>query len=872
MLISLTASPLQAENNYEEKRVYYAQFVNLHPPQIDGLADDPAWEAAEWAGDFIQRQPYEGYPPSQQTVFKVLYDAKNLYVLIRAYDTEPEKIERRVTRRDIFSGDMVEINIDSYYDHRTAFSFTINAAGSKGDELISNDGANWDTNWDPVWFGKVSIDSLGWIAEIRIPFSQLRFSKSEVQVWGFQVMRHYFRNEERSFWQPIPRKAGGWVSYFGELRGIRNIGQPRRIELLPYTVTDMKRFEREAGNPFRDGQTERLSTGLNVKLGLSSDFTLDMSINPDFGQVEADPSEINLSAFETFFSEKRPFFIEGQNIFEFPLMLGDGPFSNDRLFYTRRIGRPPRYTPSVEANAFLDMPATTSIAVATKLSGKTSSGLSIGVLDALTREEYAHIATHDSRYKEAVDPATNYLLGRLQKDFDKGNTSIGGMVTATHRKIDSEQLRFLNTAAYSSGFDFRHQWDDKTYLIDFRLSFSHIRGHEEAIQAAQLSSARYFQRPDADYVDYDPQRTSLSGHGGFLSFARGGNSALQFSVGTMWRSPGLELNDMGFLRQADRIMQWVWAGYRVTDPVSVFRRIFVNFNQWMGWDFGGNMNFSGGNINANAQLTNFWSLGGGIGYEFDGLSTTLLRGGPAIKTPGQLNYWMFLSTDQRKPLSLRFSSSTVVSRHHSGRFRSFNTALSYRPSNALSFRINAFLNTNRDVLQYLAEASMDGSLRYLFGEIDQKTLGLTVRINLSLTPSLSIQYYGQPFISAGSYNHFKWITAPKADRFADRFVVFSEEELIFNAREALFEVDEDSDGESEYSFEKPDFNFRQFRSNLIFRWEYFPGSTLFVVWSQSRTGFLQDGGHFSPRQDLGALFNIYPENIFLIKLSRWFSL
>ncbi|MFQ5674543.1 MAG: DUF5916 domain-containing protein, partial [bacterium] len=364
------------------KKIYVTKRVNPHPPIIDGRLNDPIWQKVEWSGDFTQRQPDDGAKPSQETAIKILYDESNLYVGVRAYDTEPDKIVKRVTRRDRFDGDWVEINIDSYFDKRTGFSFTINAAGVKGDEYISNDGDNWDSNWDPVWFGKVAIDEKGWTAEMKIPFSQLRFSNNEEQVWGVQFTRRIFRKDERSVWQYVPRNTGGWVSYFGELRGIKGISASRRFELLPYGVSDLRRLPKEAGNPFATGQETHLNGGLDAKVAVTSDLTLDMTVNPDFGQVEADPSEVNLSAFETFFREKRPFFIEGQNILDFRLMGGDGGFANDRLFYTRRIGRRPQHSPDLGEDEYSSVPDNTSILTALKLTGKTRSGLSSGVLEA----------------------------------------------------------------------------------------------------------------------------------------------------------------------------------------------------------------------------------------------------------------------------------------------------------------------------------------------------------------------------------------------------------------------------------------------------------------------------------------------------------
>jgi hypothetical protein len=402
-----------------EKKIYQTTFTSS-APAIDGLMNDSCWSQVEWSGGFIQVQPDENKPPSQRTEFKILYDNNNLYVFIRAFDTEPEKISRRISRRDYFDGDLVEINIDSYYDQQTAFSFTASASGSKGDEAITQDGNNWDDSWNPVWYLKTSIDDKGWCAEMKIPFSQLRFGKMEEHVWGIQLMRHIFRLEERSRWQFIPKGSPGQVHLFGELHGIKNIQPVRQIELMPYAVARMERFEKVAGNPFLDGSKSVLSAGLDGKAAITNDLTLDFSINPDFGQVEADPSEVNLSAFETYFSERRPLFVEGKNIYEFEPSntIVIGKMSADNLFYSRRIGRYPHNYPSVSDSEYVDMPESSTILAATKLSGKTKNGLSIGILESVTANEKALIDSAGFRRKESVEPLTSYIVGRLQKDFN----------------------------------------------------------------------------------------------------------------------------------------------------------------------------------------------------------------------------------------------------------------------------------------------------------------------------------------------------------------------------------------------------------------------------------------------------------------------
>ncbi|MFQ5676702.1 MAG: DUF5916 domain-containing protein, partial [bacterium] len=814
-----------------------------------------------------------------KTAFKILYDENNLYIGVRAFDTEPEKIVRRVTRRDRFDGDWVEINIDSYFDHRTAFSFTINVAGVKGDEAISNDGDNWDSNWDPVWFADVTTDTLGWCAEMRIPFSQLRFANNEEHIWGLQVQRRLFRKEERSVWQYIPQNSGGWVSYFGELHGIKGIRPSRRIELLPYGVSDLRKLPREEGNPFATGQETHFSGGLDVKLGVTSDLTLDATINPDFGQVEADPSEVNLTAFETFFEEKRPFFIEGYNILDYRIMGGDGGFSNDRLFYSRRIGRRPQHSPDLKdkdgEKEYSQAPDNTSILTAMKLTGKTRSGFSIGLLDAMTEKETAQIDLNGERRREGIEPFTNYFVGRIQKDYRQGNTSIGGIFTATHRNLSETQLKFLNSSAYSGGFDFRHEWQNKTWYLDVRTAFSQIRGGRRAISEAQKASQRYFQRPDADYVTLDTTRTSLSGHGGFVSLGKGGNSRIRASVGAMWRSPGLELNDLGFLRQADRVLQWTWFGYRFDKPVALFRRLSANFNQWYGWNFGGETVFAGGNINGGGQFKNYWSFWFGVGREGSNLSTSALRGGPAMKFPARWNQWYNLSSDNRKNFQFGFGGFNSWADEGKARTNNVRFWLSLRPRDAIRLFIHPFYTFNNEDLQYIETIDLNEETtnddRYIFARLHQQTLGITFRFDFAITPNLTIQYYGQPFVSAQSYSEFKSITNARANHYEDRFHRFTDEEFQYDAENDEYRIVADSRGTIDEPLSIPDFNFRQFRSNLVVRWEYNPGSTIFLVWSQERTSSIDDGS-FSFRRDIDELFGESGRNVFLIKASRWFSL
>jgi hypothetical protein len=872
LLVFVVGLPFCSFSQTTEKRVYNTAFTQV-PPEIDGLQNDSCWNMVEWGGEFIQTQPYENKPPTQQTRFKILYDDNNLYVFVRAFDTDPEKISRLISRRDNFTGDMVEINIDSYFDQQTAFSFTAMASGAKGDEAVTQNGNNWDSNWNPVWYLKTSIDKEGWCAEMKIPLSQLRFGKKEEQVWGIQVMRHIYRLEERSTWQFIPKGSPGSVHLFGELHGIKNLKTKKQIELLPYTVARTERFEKDGDNPFLDGTKNVFSAGLDGKAAITNDLTLDFSINPDFGQVEADPSEVNLSAFESYFSERRPFFIEGKNIYQFQPsnVTVINNLGSDNLFYSRRIGRQPHNFPSLNGNEYADIPEASTILGAMKLSGKTKKGLSIGILESVASKENALIDNGGVRRKEEVEPLTNYFVGRLQKDFDKGETVFGGIFTAVNRDITNPALNYLPEQAYTGGLDFTRNWKERTWYFAGNAAFSYIKGNEESIIALQRSSARYYQRPDASYLKLDSSRTSLAGYGGSFKFGRSSKKRLQFETSLTFRSPGLELNDIGYMRYSDVIHHGTWVGYYLRDPFSIFNNFFLNTNYWMYWNFSGELQSFNTNLNFNTQFKNNWRLNGSLTRASENTSTNLLRGGPSFIQPGGMEYNLNMSSNQSKKVSFYLGSYQSVGDVKSYRYEEYWTGVEIRPMNALSLSIDPSFSKSERELQYVSTVNMGGSPRYIFASLDQKTLGLTFRLNYTFTPELSLEYYGQPFVSSGKYSVFKRITNPVANRFNDRYRTFNGSDLTYDAIGNSYSVDETQDGISDYSFNNPNFNFRQFRSNLVLRWEYKPGSTLFFVWSQGRTSSVTDGS-FDYRRDINDLFGVTPHNVFLVKFSYWFSL
>lgn len=867
----LSLAPARAQDAPPARRTYMTQRT-VEPPTLDGRPDEACWNTVEWSAGFVQWEPAEGQSPSFETAFKILYDDHSLYIAYRCLDNEPHRIENQLARRDKFPGDWVEINIDSYHDQRTAYSFTSSVSGTRGDEFISEDGDRWDSSWDPIWSLTTSIGPDGWTAEVAIPLSQLRFVDRDDQVWGIQVQRRLFRKEERSLWQPKAKSERGWVSRFGELRGIRGVRPQRQMELLPYAVTRAETFEKVANDPFNDGDDMGLSAGVDGKMGVSSNLTLDFTVNPDFGQVEADPSEVNLTAFETQFSEKRPFFIEGNSIVNFqvsPAITG-GDFTSDNLFYSRRIGRPPHGQPTVDEGEFAETPEVTSILLASKLTGRTAGGLSVGLLESVTGEEAASIGGPGvPGREESVEPLTNFLVGRLQQDFRGGGSRIGGMLTSVYRRLDGTDLGFLPGSAWTGGVDLYHSWQNRAWYLAANGAASRLSGSPEAMLLAQTSSARYYQRPDNEHADVDSARTSLAGHAGSVRIGKTGGKYFRFETGGTWRSPGFEINDLGYMRRADEATQFGWAQLSKRNPFSIFNNFQLNGNEWLRWDFGGANLIQQSNFNFNATFKNNWSAGASWTWAWRRLSNTALRGGPSMIMPGQQEHSIWVNSDYRKSLTAGFGGAVVRGDEGSVRYHEAWLELGFRPSNAVSLSFEPAYARSIDEQQYVDQATNAGSPRYLLGTIDQQTAVLTVRLDVALRPNLTVQYYGAPFLSNGSYSEFKRVTVPHAAAYHDRFHTFTADEI--QLADGSYAVDENRDGSVDYTFQDPDFEARDFNSNLVLRWEYQPGSLLYLVWSQARSGFVADGD-LSVGDDLHALFDSHPHDVFLVKLSKWFSL
>ncbi|HEX2189458.1 MAG TPA: DUF5916 domain-containing protein [Longimicrobiaceae bacterium] len=833
------------------------------PVAVDGRLDDPAWQGAAVAGDFVQRRPAAGRPASQRSEARVLYADDAVYVGMRLYDTGADSVAATLGRRD-FGGfsDWAHVLIDSYHDRRTAFRFSVNPAGVKSDAFVSGDDEEEeDVGWDAVWDAAAARDSLGWTVEMRIPLSQLRFAAGE-GTWGIQFARDVARRRERSLWAPAAPEQNGYVSRFGELRGLR-VRPRRRLETVPYVVGRVEREPGDAADPFHRARGGSGSLGADLRYGLTSDLTLTATLNPDFGQVEADPSEVNLTAFETFLAERRPFFVEGQDIFQLELAEAPWIHGTEALFYSRRIGRAPRGSAPADA-LYADQPEMTTLLGAAKLSGRTAGGWSVGLLGAVTGEEEAEYVTPaGARESTTVEPLTAYTMARVSRDFRAGLGALGGVYTATRRALD-DGSRPLPAAAYVGGVDGRVRVGGGNWDVAGALLGSHLGGSAEAIDAVVRGPVHRFQRPDAAHLDHRPGRTSLSGLSAMGSVTKNGGGNWRGAVAAHLVTPGFDANDMGYHTGSDFARGHLLLGYQRMQP-GRFRRWWGWWNSWSAWTFGGERMLTGTQLNANLELHSLWEASAVLRRDQSALSPTALRGGPALLTPGRTRLGWTVSSDRRQPL--RVTGSTTLTWGDQGdRVARIAPAAVYRPSARAELTLQPALQWNRDRAQWLRNLGDGAEPVHLVGDLRQTTASVTTRLDYTFTPDLSFQLYAQPFVSSGRYEALREVREPRARAFGERFRTYAPDQAWREGER--YRVDRDGDGEADLSLADPAFGVRELNSTAVLRWEFRPGSSLFVVWSHRRSG---DGEYADADlwDDARELWALPSRDVLLVKWSHW---
>jgi len=805
--------------------------------KVDGELNDAIWQTVPPIKEFVQREPKEGAAPTFETEARVAYDATALYIAVIAFDSDPKRIVGIRTRRDEGSpSDWISVVVDSFHDRRSAFEFDVNPAGVKQDSYWFND-TNNDQGWDAVWDAAVSRTDRGWRAEFRIPFSQLRYRPAETSTFGLAIIRKVGRLNETATWPLLSKSAHGYVSSFGELTGLRLERAPKRLEVVPYMVADVKTQPGEPGNPLINTTDPDASLGVDLKYALRPGLTLTGTLNPDFGQVEADPAVVNLSAFETFFSERRPFFVEGGGIFSFDIDCNDGNCSG--LFYSRRIGRSPRGEPDVPDGGYSSAPAQTTILGAAKLTGRIGE-FSVGALNAVTAAEDAIISNGTVQTtRQTIEPLTNYSVVRARREFSN-QSALGFMTTFTNRNLDAS-TRFLPGEAYTGGVDADWRLGSK-YAIRGFLAGSTVHGDPTAIDELQRNNVHSFQRPDSDNLTYDPTRTAMNGYGGSASVSKIAGARMVFSSNVGFKSPGFEINDVGFMQRADQRTMSNWMQIRYDKPSQKWLRSFrYNLNQWAGWNYDGDRLYSGINVNAHAMFRNNWATGTGGNINWQPFDDRATRGGPGVYGNAQRSIWAYLESDQRPAVSLGIFTFNSTD----GKGTTLHDAspnVSYRPSSFLKASVGLHWSQNTDQSQWV-EATDDG--RYVFARIYQQTVGIQTRLNYTVTPALSIQLYAEPFVSSGNYTNFKELVDGRSKSYEGRYKPTA------------------------YAG-NPDFNYRSFRTTNVLRWEYKPGSTLFVVWQQGREDSVEYG-NFNFNRDFGAVFDAPAKNVFLVKFAYWFN-
>ena len=853
---------------------------------IDGRVDDAAWQAAQPITSFRQTQPTEGAPPTLRTEVRVLFDNDAIYIGARMFDSLGRAgVRAPLARRDqLLSGeslttDKLAIVLDPYHNHLDNVWFEVNPAGVKGENF------NHDDSFDPVWDAAAHIDSLGWTAEMRIPLSQLRFSRDSIQTWGMQIWRYVDRLNEQDMWSFWKRNEAGGPAFFGHLEGMHLGARVRQVELVPYAVTRAQSRFTDTVDPFHKTTSGSIRAGADARVLLTSNLTLDATVNPDFGQVEVDPATVNLSAYETFFDEKRPFFVAGRQAFSygnFNCMFCDNVSSLD-VFYSRRIGRAPQLNSFVsERSSYADLPENTQILGAAKVTGR-ARGFTVGLLDAVTNKEtaryYAGTPQASPLVKQDVEPLSNYFVGRVRRDFRDGATTLGGIVTSTARRLDDPQLALrLRSHANVGGLDLEHAWSKREYSVLASFAVSDVGGSDSSIFRTQQSSAHYFQRPDRRAttdglfdVRYNPSRTSLRGYGLYARVAKDNGNWL-WETAQNWRSPGFEVNDLAFLSRAD--YKWMLANVsrQWTTPMGPFRYLSLIAGAQRQYNYDGDLNDTEQHYGVFSNLKNYWGARAFYIHHPSVLDETMTRGGPVVMRSGYDFYSMSGNTDARKTTVLSMRADYGHGVNSPTHIFRLNPSIAVKPASNVFVSVGPSYGDDEDNAQYVTTISDPSPTafagnRYVFAFLRQRTLSVDTRLNVTFTPDLTLELFAQPFIASGEYTSFRQFARTRS---LDKQVFGVDLGTIaYNAAMARYTVDPDGAGTANpFTIDNPDFTVRSLRGNAVLRWQYRPGSTVFFVWTQERNG--SDAvGQFALRNQSGAIFRDRPVNIFLVKVNYW---
>jgi hypothetical protein len=847
------AAPLPAANRKQARAVRIADGTI----RVDGRLDDVGWRNAVPVTDFTQKEPVEGAEPTERTEVYFAFDADALYVGARMYSRDVDTIRAPLSRRDVVDQtDLIAVYLDTFLDRRTAYAFAVTPSGVRMDRYYSRDAEwAWDNSFDPVWEAKAAKTATGWTAEMWIPFSQLRFNDMAEQVWGLNVYRNVpFRNE-RDFWIATARTESRFASQFGTLHGIRDIEPSRRLELAPYIAgSSTINGDRDPADPFDDGRNLSGRVGADMKMGLGPNLTLNMTVNPDFGQVEADPAEVNLSGFETFFDERRPFFTENARL----LTLGNNHF------YSRRIGAPP--TGEAEGD-FVRRPQTSTIATAAKLTGRLASGTSVGVLGALTNDEFARVFAEGVFSRVRVGARTAYGVARVQQEIGASGSTISAIVTGMHRDVEPGEALADQQArsSYTTGVEAALRLHDSEYELRLEGAASGVSGEPGAIEEIQRSSVRYLQRPDRRDERFDPTLTSLHGYMWTGSLERVNGENWLFDVSSKFETPGFDTNEVGRLRRGDSLEYNGGIRYRETDVGRHLRFYSVGFQSSNEYTFAGERQVGSLRHFANMTLSNFWDTGYSVSRDMEVDDGFLTRGGPKMTRPPEWNANVYLNNSgtSQTQWNVRLAAGGTAD---GGMRRRVNAGATFRPGPRWRIQLNPVYERSLDTQQYVATIE-DGPVdtfgsRYVFSRIDRSTMSTQLRVAYTLKPDVNIDVYAEPFAASGRYFDLGELAAPGT---ADRRLYGTDGTMMFLEPDGTRTV---VDGDRSFTLDETDFNVRSFRSNVVLRWEYRPGSTVYLVWQQSRNEDILTGRRAGVRDMFDSLTSP-GSNFFAVKTSFW---
>ncbi len=818
---------------------------------LDGVPDEDIWELAPPATGMKQMTPYEGEPATQEMEVRFLYDDQAIYIGARMYDDGPVNVRLGRRNMPLADADWIGIGFDSQHDHQTAYVFDISAAGVQRDGIkrvgTGADGFSepQDMTWDAVWEAESQVHDWGWSTEARIPFSQLPLPDRDIHTWGVQIERLMGRTREYSVFAFVPTDQRGGIPRYAHLEGIQGIAPGRALELRPYLVAQGESVDR-SNNPFRDDRDGSLSTGLDLRYRLTGDLTLTATLNPDFGQVEVDPAVVNLGVYETFFEERRPFFLEGMDVFAFE---GGGSNAGGRLFYTRRVGRSPQVPPP---SAQSDVPRQANILGAANLTGRTDSGWRFGLVEAVTSRVDARYVDPEGQARTGmVEPRSNYAVARARRDLREGQSYLGGMVTSVLRESDGGPSdRFLPSSAWAGGVDFRHEWGNRRWLLRGSLTGTRVAGTPDALMRIQEAGHHFLQRPDAPHLSVDSTATVLTGYSASATLGRQVGRNWQGELGGALTSPTYEVNDLGFGTRTDRRDLSMRVGYSEPAAGRHLRSWGVTAQSRNEFNFNGDRIANWQTLQGNLTTLDFLGIRGSMTHSLRSLDDRRTRGGPLTHRPARTAGSATVDTDHRRMVSLSLTGE-VAGDEAGGWERSASTRVTLRPSPRWEWQLTPEVIRLREEAQYVTTLEDPGAHetfghRYVFASLDQTTVALETRLNFTVSPTLSLQLYAQPFLSAGDFGEPKVLTRPSSFDF------------------------EPWSGDPDL-LPSPDFNLRSLRGNTVLRWEWRPGSVLYAAWQQDRRDAVHGSGDFDLGRDRSALFRAPVDHIFILKANLWLT-